>query len=286
MISSSVVSEELSPRAYTHLPINQHFIGLGYAYVDGDVYTSADVPVEDLNLKIQGPILAYVHTFDLFGNSAIASGAIGQTCVDGSAIYQGEYITRDFCGLTDSKFTLNYNFYGAPALGLKEYVKRKKGLVAGFSLQIGAPTGDYDDQYLINIGNNRWVIKPEVGMSYPLSEQWEVNLSFGVKFFTDNDELLKTQTFEQDPIFNTQFHLVYDINPRQWIAFNSNYFAGGDTYVDGEKRNAKKGNYRAGITYSMSIDSHNSVKLFANTGVTTRLGNDSDAFGVSWTHRW
>lgn len=285
MISSSVVSEELTPRAYNHLPINQNFAGLAYVYIDGDIYTSANVPYEDVQLEIQGPIVAYVRSFDMFGNTALFNVTGGQACADGEADLNGEKVTRDFCGMTDTKFALNYNFYGAPALKMADYVKHEKGIVAGASIQISAPTGNYDDEYILNIGSNRWYIKPEVGVSIPHGP-WEVNFSLGVKFFTDNEDFQEVKTFEQDPIYNAQMHIIYDIKPGRWISLNTNYFGGGDTYVDNVKTSAKEENYRAGVTYSMALDRFNTIKAFYNTGVTTRLGNDSDAIGLTWTHRW
>jgi len=50
-------AQELDPRSYINVPIGQNFIGLVYAYTDGDVYTSPDVPIEDLTLSIDGPAL-------------------------------------------------------------------------------------------------------------------------------------------------------------------------------------------------------------------------------------
>jgi hypothetical protein len=34
------------------------------------------------------------------------------------------------------------------------------------------------------------------------------------------------------------------------------------------------------------VDRHNSVKLYASSGVSDRTGNDFDLVGVAWQHRW
>ena len=285
IFSLSIQAEDLTPRSYTNIPIGQHFIGLAYAYTDGDLYTSADVPYEDVTLTIKGEVIAYAQTFELLGNSAKFDANVGHFCADASAISEGERIYRDFCGFNDAKIQLTYNFFGAKALSLQEYIKKEKELVIGVGLQISMPTGKYDTQYILNTGANRWFFKPEIGMSIPL-DNWELDISFGAKFFTDNDELQGSSRFEQDPIYNLQFHLVYDIAPGYWVAFNSNYFDGGDTYVNGKKSGIKEANDRAGVTFSMAISRYQTIKLFANTGVTTRLGNDSDAYGIAWTYRW
>ena len=41
-----------------------------------------------------------------------------------------------------------------------------------------------------------------------------------------------------------------------------------------------------GITWSRPISTRHVIKLFANTGVITRVGNDFDSFGVGWLYRF
>ncbi|WOH37005.1 transporter [Thalassotalea fonticola] len=283
--SSNLAAQELDPRSYVDLPTGQNFFGALYIYTEGDIYTSPDVPVEDLTLEIDGPAIAYAHTFELFGNASKIDIAGGQACSYGEAIYQGENISRKYCGMTDTRVRLNYNFYGAKAKTMAEYVKQPKGIVVGASLQVSAPTGQYDEQYILNIGANRWFFKPEIGTSMPFGS-WELDLAISAKIFTDNNDLQGDKKFEQDPIYNVQSHLIYDFGPGHWISLNGNYFWGGDTFVDGAKTAKKAGNYRAGITYSRALNSQHSIKLLANKGVTTNRGNDSVVYAIAWAYRW
>ncbi|MFD2165664.1 transporter [Thalassotalea euphylliae] len=284
-VVTSVNAEDLDPRLYTNLPIDQNFLGAAYLYIDGDVYTSAAIPVEDFTLEIDSQAIAYARTFSMYGNSAKFDIITAHMCGKGEALLNGEPAEREYCGMADTRFRLNYNFYNAPAMEIAEYIKAPKKIVAGVSFQVSAPTGKYDKQFIFNPGSNRWFFKPEVGVSIPHGN-WEVDFSFGMKFFTDNTDYQRFKRFEQDPIFNLQMHIVYDIKPGQWIAFNSNYFGGGDTFVDGEKTGVKDENFRAGVTYSMSLSHNQSLKFSLNTGVTTRFGNDSDAYAIGYTYRW
>lgn len=285
LLPFTLTAQELDPRSYIDLPTGQNFLGALYIYTEGDIYTSPEVPIENLNLVIHGPALAYARTFSLFGNASKFDINQGHACADGNAILQGEYIERRFCGATDTRVRLNYNFYGAKAKTLSEFVKQPKGIVVGASLQVSIPTGEYEKQYIFNTGANRWYIKPEIGISIPHGP-WELDLSTSVKVFTDNEDYLYTQTLEQDPIYNIQSHLIYDIAPGQWIALNGNYFWGGDTHIDGVQKSNKEGNYRAGITYSLALSKQHSIKFLANKGVTTKRGNDSEAFAIAWAYRW
>ena len=45
-------------------------------------------------------------------------------------------------------------------------------------------------------------------------------------------------------------------------------------------------NSRIGVTYSMPVTRHQSIKLYASTGVLTRVGNDFDTYGIVWQYRF
>jgi len=283
--ASAINAQELDPRSYINLPTEQNFFGALYVYTDGDIHTSADVPVDELTLEIDGPAIAYARTLNLFGNASKIDISTGQACAYGEAVYQGEDISRKFCGITDTRVRLNYNFYGAKALKMADFIKQAKTTVVGASIQVSVPTGQYDTDYILNIGANRWFIKSEIGTSIPFGS-WEFDLAVSAKIFTDNDELQGDKTFAQDPIYNIQSHLIYDLGPGHWISLNGNYFWGGDTFVDGEQKSNKAGNYRAGFTYSLALSSQHSIKFLANKGVTTTRGNDSTVYAVAWAYRW
>ncbi|WP_068546978.1 transporter [Thalassotalea crassostreae] len=296
---SSVSAQELDPRSYLNLPIGQNFAAVVYGRVEGDLYLSPDSAVDDLKLDIDSVAVAYARTFELFGNSSKFDMSVGRGCVDGSARFQGpdgseingepvnngDKIYRDWCGYTDTKMRLNYNFYGAKAMEMKDFVKQPKGIVVGSSIQVSIPTADYDSDYVLNLGGNRWWVKPEIGASFPVG-RWEWDIAVSAKIFGDNDELQNQFTLEQDPIYNIQSHLIYDIAPGQWIALNGNYFFGGDTFIDGARSSNKEGNYRAGFTYSFALNSQHSIKFLANMGVTTRRGNDTDVYALAYAYRW
>jgi len=41
----------------------------------------------------------------------------------------------------------------------------QQDLIVGVSFQVSAPLGQYDNSKLLNLGNNRWSFKPELGFS-------------------------------------------------------------------------------------------------------------------------
>jgi hypothetical protein len=278
-------AQDLDPRRYVNLPIKQNFVAVVYSYSEGDVNTSPSIPVEDLILKIDGPAVVYARTFALAGNAASVDASLPYICADGSGLLNGERRSRNICGWGDTRLRITYNFYGAPATDIREFRSQKKGIVLGASVQVSIPTGQYDDDKLLNIGANRWYIKPEIGISIPW-RKWSFEFNAGVRFFTDNDEYLENLELSQDSLYNLQAHIIYDLTRRQWISLNSNYFFGGDTYQDDVPAATEQKNSRLGVTWAYSVTSRNTLKVLAHTGVITRIGNDSDTYSVAWTYRW
>lgn len=278
-------AQDLDPRRYISLPTGQNFIALVYAYSEGDVSVSPSVPLEGAFLRVDGPALAYVRTFGIGGKSSALDLQQSYNCVAGIALLEGEPVRGKQCGFADTRIRLTYNFAGAPALNLGDYAKRPKNVVVGASLQVSLPSGAYDNTKLLNIGTNRWYIKPEVGVTVPW-RRWSFEFSAGVRFFTDNDEYLGNSKFEQDPLYNLQAHASYDFSPRHAVTISSNYFFGGATRRDGMPSAIDQENSRLGVSWRVNVNARHTVKLVAHRGVVTRVGNDSDAVTLSWTYRW
>jgi len=285
LLFGTAEAQDLDPRRYVNLPVGQNFLRLGYGYSDGDVNLTPSVPLDDAVLTINAASLSYLRTINLGGNSASFDAYVPYACASGSAVQNGERLYRDVCGMGDALLRLTYNFVGAPALGLSDFVKREKEIVVGASVQVSLPTGQYDSDYLVNIGANRWVIRPEIGMSIPL-RKWVLEFAAGVRFFSDNDDYVGDVTFSQDPLYNLQAHMIYDLSPRQWLSLNANYFFGGPTYNDNAPAAIRQENSRVGITWYVVVNPKVGLKLAAHVGVVTRVGNDSNTISMAAIYRW
>ena len=138
---------------------------------------------------------------------------------------------------------------------------------------------------MLNIGANRWSFKPEIGISHAL-ERWTLEGAAAVTLFTDNDDFLVDSTREQDAIYSFQAHAIYTFGSGLWGALNATYYTGGESEVDGVGKNDRQRHWRGGATLTMPVDRRNSIKLYANRGVSSRTGSDFDLFGIAWQYRW
>jgi hypothetical protein len=285
MLFASAEAQDLDPRRYINLPVDQNFVRVAYGHSAGNMNVAPSMPLDDAVLTINGASLAYMRTMDVGGKASSFDAFLPYFCASGSAVLNGERGERDVCGKGDATIRFSYFFFGAPAMELSEFARTAKEIVIGASLQVLVPTGQYDNDSLLNIGANRWVLKPEIGMSIPW-EKWSFEFTAGARFFTDNDDFVGDATLEQDPLYNLQLHLVYDLTPRQWISLNGNYFFGGVTYQNGIELPNRQENSRVGLTWTVAVNAKNLIQLTAHRGVITRVGNDSDTYSVAWIYRW
>ena len=188
-------------------------------------------------------------------------------------------------GFGDPRFRVSINLLGAPALSVKEFANYKQDLIIGISLQVSAPLGQYDDTKLLNLGNNRWSFKPELGISKAWGP-WTLEVVPSVTFFTENPDFLNGSKFEQAPLYLLQGHLIRNFESGAWISLDGTYFIGARTMLNGVKGDNEQENVRAGFTLALPLDRRNSVKLNASTGLYTRTGSDFQIVGIAWQYRW
>jgi hypothetical protein len=200
-------------------------------------------------------------------------------------MFAGQPRERNVSGFNDPLFRFSVNFYGAPALSLEEFANYQQDIIIGASVQVSAPLGQYDKDKLVNLGNNRWFVKPDIG----ISKAWgafTLELSSGAFFFSKNDDYLGGKTLKQDPLLTTQVHVTYNVWRGVWAALSWTYDYGGRTTIDGVQSNDIYNNSRLGATLALPVNRNNSIKLFASSSLHTSAGSQFDLLGIVWQYRW
>ncbi len=282
---SHAYAQELEPRAYANLPVKLNFIVAGYAYAAGGVLFDPSIPLENANIKIHGSVLAYARSIKIGGMSGKVDMVLPYAWLSGTADFQGEPVSRKVSGFGDPRIRLTVNFLGAPAVSMSEFKDYKQKLIVGASLQVYFPLSQYDPDRLVNIGTNRFTIKPEIGISRKFGHLI-LEMSGGASFYTVNHDFYQGKTRSQDPISYLQGHVVYSFRGGIWVALDGTYYWGGRTTLDGVERNDLQQNTRLGFTFALPLNLHHSLKLYFSTGTSTRTGSDFDAIGFAWQYRW
>ncbi len=283
--AASAAAQDLEPRQYSNTPIGLNFLLGGYTYTEGGVAVDPTVPLTNAHVEVNGATLAYARSLDILGKSAKFDVVLPYAWLSGSAEFAGQPHQREISGLADPRFHFSVNFYGAPALSLKDYAEYRQDLILGASVYVWAPWGQYDPSKLVNLGTNRWAFKSDLGLSKALGA-WRLELVPAATFFSDNTNFLDGHTRTQDPIYSVQGHVIYGFRSGVWVALDGTYFMGGRTSVDGVLDDDRESNSRAGLTVTLPVDRSNSIKLYASRGVSTRIGSNFNTFGIAWQYRW
>ena len=235
------------------------------------------------------PVFTYYHSFGLFGRSANFNAALPYAVgtFQGQVVGVGQQIYRS--GLVDTTYRLSVNLKGGPAMQPKEYVKWKQKTLLGVSLKVVAPTGQYDPTKLVNWGSNRWSFKPEVGYS----RQWKhlvLDAYAGVWFFTKNQQFYSPsgpQPQTENPIGSFEGHLSYDVKPRFWVSLDGNFWFGGLTSLNGVPNlDTRQTSSRIGVTASLPVTKHQSVKFSYANGTYVRYGGNYQYVSAAWQYSW
>jgi len=287
-IVTTAQAQQLEPRAYSPAPVGVNFFGTAYFYSSGGWALDPSVPLADVSARIQTVVPFYGHTFGFFGRLANVGVAVpfAHANVEGDVLVPNPYHKAvDRTGFGDPAFRFAVNLVGLPALTPKEFSERTPETTLGASLVVVAPLGQYDQAKLINLGANRWVFKPELGLSHPVG-QWDLELYGGAWFFLANDEYFGGTVRRQDPLVYGQAHVVYSFLPRLWLALDYTYYAGGTSKVNGQYKNDRQDNSRTGATLAVPVTRQQSLKFTWTQGVTTRIGDKYDTIGMAWQYVW
>lgn len=285
LAASDASGQDIEPRLYSNAPVGMNFFIASFANHTGILATDPDEPLRNAKLTVQTPVFAYARILDVWGKSAKFDVALPMARFSGSADVYGKQVTRNVSGLSDPAFRFSVNLIGAPALSLREFQSYQQDLIVGASILVSAPLGQYDSSKLVNLGTNRWKIRPEIGASKAIGPV-TLELAQSVFFFTNNDNFFAGRTLKQDPVYATRANVIYHFGSGVSAALHALYFTGGRTTVDAVQQDDLKETWRIGTTLTLDIDRYNSLKLYGSRGVMVRRGTNFDIVGAAWQYRW
>lgn len=290
---SRVPAQDLAPRAYLITPVNSNAVILTYSYSSGALQFDGAVPISGATADIHMPLISLYHTLNFFGRSASVTVAVpyGFGEFNGTIMQAPKYAYRS--GLLDSYYRFSVNLIGGPAMDKKEFAKWRQKRLLGASLNVAAPTGQYDPTRLLNWGNNRWGFKPEIGYSQRWGH-WLLDAYAAAWFFTTNQEFFSynmyvpgRMTQSEAPVTAFEGHLSYDVRPRLWISLDGNFWHGGETSLSGVPNSLTvQKSSRVGVTVSLPLTVHQSVKISFNDGAYINYGGNYKNIAIGWQYGW
>lgn len=278
------------PRKWNHIPVGSSFVGGAYAYTEADISFDPVLLLENVNMQMHTWGASYVHAFEMFDKSARINITQAYKKASWTGLLEGTPASTSRSGWSDTLVRFGINLYGAPALRGEEFfayrAKRKVETIVGVGLVVRLPTGDYEEDKLLNLGQNRFVFRPQLGFVHNHGK-WTTELTGEIAFYNDNDEFFNGNTLEQKPIYILIGHVMYSFKPGQWlgVSFGSEY--GGEITLNGVDKDDDKRNVGWALNYVHPISRQVGIKFtYIDIRRKEITGFDSGTLAISAVYAW
>jgi hypothetical protein len=282
LLCGAAAAQELEPRAFSASPIGTTFVLGGFGKSDGAIVYDDSLDIDNVHADLDIVTTGFGRTFAWGARQARVLAVFPYA--DGGIVGDvgGAPQSAKLSGLADPRIKVSIGLRGAPALTPSQFARAPRRTVVGASLTVMPPWGDYEPERLVNLGYNRWALKPEIGVSHPRGP-WTFEGSVGAWAYSRNSAQYPGAAHKrQEPLVSAQAHVSYAWPSRAWLALDATSFSGGKTRVDGIPSPDYQSNSRVGITLSIPLGAHQSVKLVYSEGAATRRGTDFDSFTATW----
>jgi Putative MetA-pathway of phenol degradation len=290
LYSITTTALDLTPRQWSHLPTHSNFIGIAFANTQADIAVDPVQQLENVEMDLDTWAVKYIRTFPLLTKSARVDVTQGYQEGRWSGLLRGSPASVQRSGLADTFVRLAVNLYGAPPLNGKEFTNYRRTAnsetIIGAALAVRLPTGDYDKNKLINLGKNRYSLRPQLGIQHT-SGQWSAELTAEVAFFSDNDKFYNGNKLEQDHLYILHGHVMHNFRPGHWIALSAGIDHGGESNINGIEKDNQKRNTGWALTYAIPINRKSGVNIgYIQSKTHKDIGSDTDTFVVAFSRMW
>ena len=277
-------AQDTEPRRWAQIPTGMNFFGASYAYTDGDISFDPLLKIEEATFELHTTGLAYIRTMGVMGKSARFDFTLPYKAGRWEGLLDNEFVHIRRRGPGDARMRFSMLLYGGPAETPQEFAKSKKSnTVVGAAIAVSMPTGMYNSGRLINLGNNRWIIRPQLGITHSRGK-WTGEFTGSVFFYADNNHFFNETQLETDPLWAAQAHLIYTFRPGLWASLSTAYGWGGEATVNGDAKNNPSGNWLTALSFGFPINRMQGIKVFwlrARTQKST--GSDNDSLAIAYS---
>jgi hypothetical protein len=286
LLAQAAAGQALEPRRWSHLPVGVNFAGVGYVYSEPDIILDPALQIDDTSAEIHTVAFSYVRALDVWGKSGRVDVVIPYSVGRWAGILEGTPASTRRSGFNDPRVRFAVNLLGSPAQSVAEFSQFKVNTIVGAALEVTVPLGEYDQDKLINLGSNRWVLRPQLGVVHNWNK-WAAELTTSAWFYTDNDDFYPDKTRSQDPLYAIQGHLIYTFRPGLWTSLSSAYGGGARSTIDGVEKNDQIGKYIIALSLGVPINKRQGFKVSYLHGETTRdSGDDYERILLAYSMMW
>jgi hypothetical protein len=165
-----------------------------------------------------------------FGNLSLVPFDAFLPVVD-VTVYPSTSTTLHTSGLADASYLPTVGYTIPEGEGAHTYF--------GVTAYVTAPTGNYSSSQLVNIGDNRWRVQPQVAVGQRFLSAFTVEVVGSAAFYTNNSAavipimgMLTNEVLQQDPTFSFEGHLAADLSKTFYASVSYYVAAVGKRFFD------------------------------------------------------
>ena len=290
LMNSTLFAQDLEPRRWTPLPAGTSIIGVHYGNISGDIGFDPVLKIEDAEVDRDLVIVSYTHFFSVAGESLRFDILLPWHNVKWDGLLNGEPADAQRTDIGDPRFRLSATLFDSSTQSSETSDDSKEigTTVVGAAISVTVPWGEYYDEKLLNIGTNRYTIRPQIGVVHTRGP-WSYELTGSIFFFTDNDRFYNGNKLEQDHFYAVQTHIIRVFSPGVWGSVSAGYGKGSQTTVNGRENDDKRDGFITALSFGLPIAANQGLKFsYVWSDINTDSTNIAqvDIFSVGWNIRF
>lgn len=280
-------AQDIEPRRWSSIPLGANLIAAGYAYTSGDVFFDPVLGAEDVIYKGNGFVAGYVRPFRLGNKLARVDILLPISFSRWEGLLNGVPTSVDRNGLADPRVRLSLNLTGPPPTGAKELQEYRAAhpvfTTFGVSLAITVPLGQYSNSNLINLGGNRFVIRPQAGLVHYWGP-WSYEFTTSLVLFTKNTDFFNDGELKQKALFALQTHLIRQFEKRFWASLSAGYNQGAASIVNQQFNDDRRANLVGAASIGTSFAGNQGLKLaYVYSKTLKDVGATTNTVLLTWS---
>jgi hypothetical protein len=280
-------AQDVEPRRWSSLPLGINVVGAGYAYTWGDVFFDPLLGAEDVIYTGNTFVASYVRPFALGNKLARVDILLPVSFSRWEGLLNGVPTSVNRNGLADPRVRLSLNLTGPPPLGPKELQEYRAAhpvfTTFGVSLAITVPLGQYSNSKLINLGGNRFVIRPQAGFVHYWGP-WSYELTTSLILFTKNNDFFNDGELKQRPLFAFQTHLIRQFKKHYWGSISAGHNQGAASIVNQQFNDDRRENFVGAASIGTSFAGNQGLKLaYVYSKTLQDVGATTNTVLLAWS---
>lgn len=269
VFSLPAFSIDIDPGDWDTAPAGTKMALIYAQHVERDqLYAKGNVAANNARLQSDVTILRYVHWTTLGGRPFSLQALLPMGKLEGDGVMAP---LGSASGIGDAMFV-------APLWLIDDKAKRNSLAIVPY---IFLPTGKYDKNKALNLGENRMKYDLQVGYTHGLGDKFNIELAGDVMLFGENHDTSLTQ----DPLYQVQGHLSYQPEPTTRLAFGLSHTFGGETAINGVKQDNEIETTKALLTVSKFISPKNQIMFSYGEDLSVANGfKEESRFNVRFLH--